>query len=201
MPVFAVVLPWLVSVWSFIKAHWRPFALAAALLVAFVGGRCSVPRPTVTKTTVTDKHTVVQKHVDATEQKTSQKDVRKDVVVFDDKITHPDGTVEDKSETYETVGTEQKASDVTHVTADQHTDVTQHTVQTVTITPASKGPKWLVYADLGVPVALKKPYFGVPYVVVGIEHQIWGPLFAGPWVSIDVKGQNPAVGISVGVSF
>jgi hypothetical protein len=34
-------------IWSFLKAHWRPFAVLAALLAVFAIGRYSAPKPTI----------------------------------------------------------------------------------------------------------------------------------------------------------
>jgi hypothetical protein len=210
MPFLALILPLLSSAWSFVKAHWRPFALAGALVVAFIGGRCSAPKPAlpaVTQKATSDTHQVEQKHAEAVEQKTAQKDEQKVIRVVRDRVTQKDGTVDDHTETTETIGTETHEAEATKTTNDDHTETTQH-VETVTVvTPAPLAPKWFAGLDLGVPVSLKAPFAGTPFLVLHLDRALpkprWLPLTpsVGLWGSLDVKGQSPAAGLSFGVGF
>lgn len=169
------------------------------LVLAFVAGRFTTPVKTVTIT-----QTVHATHDEKkTEQKTEQKreavvtkNVVHTVIVYRDKIIHPDGTVElhRKDVTTDAVKDEHKdltASAVTAATTVVHDDVQSKTVKKeVTATGGALSVSLMLGMQLN--DGLK------PVVGVGVEHQIIGQLSGGLWGTINVSGPlNPALGGSL----
>lgn len=189
MPVY------LLPVLAFLKAHWRPCAAAALLVAAFVGGRWSVPKPTTkVETRVEYRDRVVTQIV---EKKADDRQTAKTVVVYRDRVTHKDGTIEEKTSVQKTQGTAEHHTDGIDTTTTATRAGTETSTKTVTAAP----PAWSVSVSLGVPVALKAPFVGTPFVVGEVDRRVWGPLYLGAWGSVDIHGKNPVAGLSMGVAF
>lgn len=186
---------------AFLKAHWRPVAAVALISAAFLGGRCSVPRPTVK--TVTQVQTRVEYRdrvvTQTVEHKAEQKTETKTVVVFRDRVVHKDGTSETKEEIRQVSGLVDVTADSqkTKSTAEHHEVSEGKTSTSVSV----DAPRWFAGLNLGVPVSLRAPYVGLPFIVVHADYRFFGPLSVGAWGSFDVKGNNPALGLSIGVGF
>lgn len=174
----------------FLRAHWRPLAGALALALAFAAGRFAAPEHV--RTEFVDDSTHVTTNAEAVTRV-----VYRDRVTVRDRtvVTHPDGTTEhrDVERTEEHDGQTDKTE---HATA----DATEH-VRTETKTIDRPAPAWFVGANLGVPLNLDPVGVGAPFVVVHVDRRILGPVSAGAWASLDLKGHNPAVGLSIGVTF
>lgn len=187
-------MPVLLAAWSLIRAHWRPAAVAALALACLVAGRCSAPKSkTITVTQVQWKERVVTQVV---EKKVEQKDEVKTMVVYRDRVTHKDGTVEDKTETHETVGIEDRNTD--NVSAQQI--VVASGAQKTTTVKTSDAPRLHVAALIGSPLSPTGPE-----LVVGAaaDYRILGPITVGAWMHVDPsnKSLNPVGGLSFGVTF
>ncbi|GAC1590904.1 MAG: hypothetical protein NVS3B25_09810 [Hymenobacter sp.] len=179
----------LLAVLSFLKAHWRPFAVAGVLLLAFLGGRCSAPKPTVTvktevRTEYKDRIVTVEKKVEA--------EVKTQVVYRDRIVTRPDGTkIETKTEVDSKVD-EHQTDDINTV------KVSSGKADSTAVTLQNAAPRWNI--SLGVAVPLKYPN-APAWVLMQANYRIVGPLTIGGWSLFDTKWGNPALGVSVGVSF
>lgn len=186
------LLPLLAAGWAFIKAHWRPFALAGLATALFFAGRYSAPKPTVTvRTEVQWKDRVVTQVV---EKQTSVTDQAKTVIVYRDRVVHRDGTVEDKTETRETTGTETRLTDDKTGTETATSEGTQH--QTVTI--KQDAPRVSLNALVGSPLSLTSP--ALEFGASG-SYRFLGPFTVGGWFLVDPQGGHAQVGVSLGVTF
>lgn len=184
-----------------LKAHWRLLLVVLALVAAFLAGRYSARKPDVKVVT----HTVTQQVETKTTQATTehaQDEVKhevKTIVVYRDRISHPDGTVEDKSETKETDGlTSQDLQ-----TTDQQVKVDDRKLRVEkddsTVTVSTPRDNWHVSLFAGSPISLN------PDLLVGasVERRILGPFYVGAWVMVapTERTLGPAGGVSLGVSF
>lgn len=141
---------------------------ALALVVSFAAGRFSAAKPAIT--TVTTAHAIVNTAVATVDQKTTH-DTRT-VVVYRDRVTHTDGTVEEKSETRAVSGETVTEHATKH--ASEHADTA--TVSAVTITPYQ--PRWNVSAMAGVDVL----HITRPLVYgVSVDYRLIGPVTVGVW--------------------
>lgn len=175
---------------NLLKAHWRLLGAVLALAAAFVAGRYSAPKPQVQVKTVERVVTQTQ----TVKQEAEIKHDLKTLIVYRDRVSHPDGTVEVKSETRAVEG------DTTQIKIDdsQLRVQTDQVAQSVTVT--TPRDNWHVSIFAGSPVSLSSPD-----LLVGgsVERRILGPFYAGAWVLVAPLDHSPgpAGGLSLGVTF
>lgn len=166
---------------------WRVILALTVLTGTFAVGRHTAPKPTVTVQTV---ERVVTKTV-TVQAEAKEVKVLKTVVVYRDRIVHKDGTVETKTESHSTSGSDTKQTDTKGITSSASTDVTQR----LTITTAQ--PNWHLALLAGSPVSLSPALrFGA-----SVERRVLGPFYIGAWALVGPSGGSPEGGLSIGVSF
>lgn len=200
------VPPVLIPVQAFAKKHWRGIAIVLALTFAFVSGRYSVPTKVVETSSKKDTQLSIKEKQTSTQETTvKERDVktktdRHYVETIDRK---PSGEViitkKLDTDTAKTTDNVQSKQDSKVETQTQVVYKDREVVTTKTVT--RDAPKWTVTAALGVPIGLKEPILGTPFVVGSVSHTIWGPLWIGIFGSLNIKGQGPTVGGSLGASF
>jgi hypothetical protein len=179
-------------VWSFIRAHWRPFAVLAALLIAFGAGFGSA-RSTMKPGVITVTKTVtVEKVVEA-----KAKQVEKRVVVYRDRIIKPDGTrIEHEVERSQTdaKSTSTRAAEKTAA------------AESTQIIKPSNPPDWRVGALVGLNwqgIHWSPLSIGLDALTYGVfvDRRILGPFSVGLWVTNSGKTFAPALGLQVSMEF
>lgn len=166
-------------------------AAALALIVAFAAGRFTAAKPDVK----TVEHVVAQKVEVKAEQKVEQKDTHtaQTVIVYRDRVVHTDGTVENKSQTVTTTGTD------THVTEHDATTDTTHAATTSdrNQTVSSYRPEWHVGVLAGFEPLHMSPQLAGPFALgAQVERRVLGPIWLGAW------GMSSGMaGVSVSVEF
>lgn len=168
------------------EISWRRVGLVlAALAAAFASGRYLTPKRVEVKTQTVYQDRVVEKRVEVQSE-------AKERIVYRDRtvVKHADGTIEQRDVT---------RTDNSDATQDAKSDTATHeTVKVVTEEKTVDRPvksDWFISAGVGVPLS------GAPFVTGEIARRVLGPIYLGAWASVDVHGQNPIGGLSVGVSF
>lgn len=185
---------------SWLRSHWRLAMALGLLFVAFGAGRFTVRKETKTVTVekIQWKERVITQVV---EKQAEQKETTKTLVVYRDIVKRPDGSSETKEETRQTTGIEDRITQDTATQTVKTLEGTKTAQSTTTTKVGGSGQNWFLSASLGVPVSLRAPFAGTPFVIVDLSRRIFGPLELGVWGSLNVKGQDPAMGLSVGVGF
>jgi hypothetical protein len=179
-------------VWSFIRAHWRPFAVLLALLVAF-GGGFGAARSTLKPETITvTKTQVVEKVIEA-----KAKEVERRVVVYRDRVIKPDGT----QVIHEVERSQTDSKSTKTVTADRASSSESTHIEK----PAAR-PDWRVGALVGVNwagVHIAPLSIGIDALTYGVfaERRILGPFSVGLWVTNSGAKFSPALGLQLSMEF
>lgn len=177
-----------------LKTHWRAVAVVVAVCLAFAAGRFATPTKVLTKDKVVYQDRVVTKTV---EVKGEDKTV--DHVVYVDRsvVTHPDGSTVHRDITRTERDTGDRTTEVARSTnsqtttrVEEHTKLVEH-----------DAPRWVASIGIGVPLVLKMPPVGTPFFLAEASYRFAGPFYVGPWFTLDLDGKNPALGVSVYISF
>lgn len=186
---------------------WRHYVAVAGAALALAAGGYAFGRYAAPDKVVTVNHTVDRVVTDTTALEqvkalTAQlESVKRDTHSETKTVTLPDG----EKETTTVVDTHTDSETATHSDVDTTHAETTHAETTHDVTQTKTDqrdrPSWFVSAGLGVPLALKAPYAGTPVVLVNASKRILGPFSVGLWGSLDVHGNNPTLGISLGVTF
>lgn len=159
---------------TFVRAHWRKLAVAAAVLTAFAFGRASSPEPSVQveeRIVYRDRVVVQEKRVEV-QVKAEQQTKR--VVVYRDRVVAPDGTRTERE--VETSVTDSEARTVATKQAERVVtrDVVREVERRVEVTQPL--PQWRVGALAGFDIPGWRPAYGAH-----AERRIAGPLSLGVW--------------------
>lgn len=169
----------------FLLRHWRAALVLLLIAGAFVGGYATHRPADRIVERVEYRDRVVERKVEA-----KAADKVRTVVVYRDRVTKPDGTKVEHTETRE-------ASDARSVT--EHVDDKAETREATRVVEAPR-PAWRVGMLAGADARnarLLPPDPGPPVLGGFVERRVVGPLSVGVW------GLNagPTVGVSLSVEF
>lgn len=161
-------------------------AILAAVVGAFFLGHCNKPQPKVVTQTVYKDRVVTQ----TVEKKVEVKGETRQILVYRDRVVHKDGTVEEKTETHETVGKQERVSDDTK----GHSDSVSQGTTTVT---KSDAPRW--HAMVGAGMTFEK----TPSLrLMGeVDYRFAGPFVVGLLLEGDTQAKNLEGFVTLGVTF
>ena len=166
---------------------WRAVLAGIVLTGTFAVGRYTAAKPTVT-TKVVER--VVTKTVTVQAEAKEVKRLQT-IVIYRDRIVKKDGTVETKTESHTTTGSDSKETDTKSIHKNADVDVSSQ------YSAVYAQPNWHLVALVGSPVSLSPALrFGAL-----VERRVVGPFYLGAWALVGPSGLNPEAGLSIGVSF
>jgi hypothetical protein len=176
------------SIWAFVKAHWRPVAAVGSIALAFLFGRFSAPTRTVERAV---EHTVYRDR-EVKVQEAAKVEIQ-ERVVFRDRtiIKRVDGTVIQRD--VERTDTGQATATATR---QEETRVEYRDREVVKEKRVDAPKDWSVALLVGSSLSLKPIGLGPVVYGASVQRRIIGPVSVGLWGLSNGTG-----GLSAGVTF